>query len=135
MEQFHLPDVGQIIMVTYNNRIQPAVVTTQEPNNAVLVTFINPLVNNSDINYTELFGPNILYVTNANNYIPYDIQHVFNYTFFNTFEGLQHRYNEVLEQINTGHLMLNRLGRQRGGHQKRSSLSNNRRTKISKQRK
>jgi len=137
MEQNHIPDVGQIILVTYNNRIEPAIVCRQDPqHNQVLVTFINHLVTNSQMNYREQFGPNILMVANANNYIPYDLENALNYTFFNNFNDLQRRYQELLEQINTGHLMLNRLGVE-GGQQKlrKSRVSIKRRIKRSRQRK
>jgi len=90
-------NVGEIIIVTYNNRIQPAIVSRQEPNNEVLVTFINPDVINSEINYREQFGSNILLVQNADGYIHMNLEDVFNYSFYNNLDDLQYRYNDLME--------------------------------------
>lgn len=138
MAQNHLPNAGEIILFTDNNNIlQPAVVCRQIPGgNEVLVTFINYDVFNSQLNYRQQFGTNIVIVPGADNYIPYRLEDVLQYTNYNRFEDLQIRFNELLEQINTGNLML--LGNvHQGGQQRRrkSKVSSTRRMKRSKQRK
>ena len=138
MNQNHFLNAGDIILFTDNNNIlQPAVVCRQIPGqNSVLVSFINHNVFNSQLNYREQFGTNIVIVPGADNYIPYMLQDVLRYTNFNRLHDLQNRYNELLEQINTGNLML--LGHvNQGGQQKRrkSRILSNRRMKKSRQRK
>jgi hypothetical protein len=125
----HLPNVGDIIMVTDNNRIvQPAVVCHQEQNNAVLVRFINDNIFNSGLNYREQFGTNIVIVEEANDYIPWRLEDTVYYTDLNL-EELQLRYNLMLDDINRGNLMLVRL--HPGGQRKRrSKISNNKRVKL-----
>jgi hypothetical protein len=136
MEQNHILGLGQIIIVTYNYRLQPAIVSrVDQRHNEVLVTFINPLVANSRMNYRRQFGPNILIVPNADNYIPYNLEDVLNYTFFNNFDDLQQRYRELLDQINAGNLMLIRPAQQGGVQKQTKSKLSNRIIKRSKQRK
>lgn len=124
--QNHLPNIGEIIMVTDNNRIaQPAVVCDHLQNNAVLVRFINDNIFHSELNYREQFGTNILIVERADNYIPYRLEDTLPYTDLN-FEELQTRYNLFLDDIHRA----NRPGPNGGQRKRRSKLSNNKRVKL-----
>ncbi len=120
--QNHLPNIGDIIMVTDNNRIaQPAVVCAHVQNNAVLVRFINDNIFHSDLNFRDQFGTNILIVERADNYIPYRLEDTLPYTDLN-FEELQTRYNLFLDDIH----MANRPAPNGGQRKRRSKLSNKR---------
>ena len=124
--QNHLPNIGDIIMVTDNNNIvQPAVVCTHEENNAVLVRFINDNIFHSRINYIDQFGTNILIVETADNYIPWRLEDTVYYTDLNL-EELQRRYNLMLDDIHRA----NRPEPQGGQRKRRSKISNNKRVKL-----
>ena len=107
-----IPYVGSIIIVTYNNRLQPAVVCRHLANGEVLVRFINNGVANSNMNFRQQFGRNIALITGAFNYIPFQLEDVLQYTNLNLNE-LTNTFNLILEEINTGNLILNRLIEQR----------------------
>jgi hypothetical protein len=134
MNQNDLPYVGSIIMVTINNRIQPAVVCRHLPNNEVLVRFINNNVVHSQLNFREQFGTNILIVERADNYIPYRLEDTLNDTDVLNLQELQTRYNLMLDEINLGNYILNSLGHEGGQRKRKSKKSNNRRIKRSRQR-
>ena len=132
--QNYIPYVGNIIMVTINNTIQPAVVCRHLPNNEVLVRFINDNVVVSELNFREQFGTNILILETAYNYIPYRLEDTLNNTDFINFEDLQNRYYLMVEEINTGNNILNSLGHEGGRRKRMSKKSNNKRIKRSRQR-
>jgi hypothetical protein len=104
--QNDLPYLGTIILVEINNRIEPVVVCRQFENNRVLVRFINNNVMHSDINFAQIFGRNISFVENANNYIPFTLEDILLYTPNFTLQQLIRAYNNILRQIALGNLAL-----------------------------
>jgi hypothetical protein len=108
-----MPHVGSIIVVRYNDRSEPAVVCRHLEHGQVLVHFINDDVVYSNMNFRYQFGNNIALIAEAHNYIPYSLENVLQYTNFLNLDELMNRFYIILEDINTGNLMLNRVRVQR----------------------